>query len=119
MGNKVVHWELMGPDAAALAGFYGDVFDWTPQETPGFAGYHPVDAEQTGVGGAVGQGSDEMPSYLTLYVEVDGIDSQLERINAAGGVTVLERTVIPGMATFALFSDPAGNIVESEVPAEE
>ncbi len=117
--NKVVHWELMGPDGAALTDFYSSLFDWQPQATPGFEGYNLVDAEQTGVGGAVGQGPEHMPNYLTIYIEVDSIDPYLERIAAAGGSTLIERTELPGMVTFAMFADPAGNavgLVETAIP---
>jgi predicted enzyme related to lactoylglutathione lyase len=120
--NNVVHWELMGPDGEALRDFYGGLFDWNPQPTPGFDGYYLVDGEQTGVGGAVGKGSEEMPNYLTLYVEVDDINDHLEKIGAAGGATVMARTEIPGTVTFAMFSDPAGNVVglvERDMPAAE
>jgi predicted enzyme related to lactoylglutathione lyase len=122
MASKVVHFEIMGPDGGALAAFYSDIFDWSPQATPGFDGYHMVSADETGVGGAVGQGNDEMPSYLTMYLEVEDIDAHLVNIEEAGGKTVAPRQEIPGMVTFALFSDPAGNLVglvETEVPAAE
>lgn len=119
MANKIVHWELMGPDGDALSGFYGSLFDWKPAPVEGFAGYNLVDGEQTGIGGAVGTGSEQMPNYLTIYIEVDDIDDHLGRIAAAGGSTIVPRTVLPGMVTYAMFADPAGNmvgLVESDVP---
>lgn len=119
MGNKIVHWELMGTDADALRDFYGGIFDWATQATEGFEGYYLVDAEQTGVGGAVGRGPEEMPNYLTIYIEVDSIDEYLGRIGEAGGSTVIPRTEIPDIVTFAMFADPAGNVVglvESDMP---
>jgi predicted enzyme related to lactoylglutathione lyase len=112
----------MGADGAALSSFYAGLFDWSPQAIEGVDGYSLVDAEQTGVGGAVGQGSEQMPNYVTIYVEVESIDDHLERVATAGGATVVPRTVLPGLVTFALFSDPAGNIVglvESVVPPGE
>lgn len=120
--NKVVHWELMGPDGEALRDFYAGLFDWAPQATPGFDDYFLVDAEQTGVGGAVGKGPEQMPNYMTIYIEVDDIDDHLDKIGAAGGSTVMPRTEIPGTVTFAMFSDPGGNVVglvERDMPAAE
>ncbi len=52
-----------------------------------------------------------MPSYVMIYVGVDSIDEHLKMIEAAGGKTVLDRTVIPGVVAFAQFRDPAGNVV--------
>ena len=122
MANKIVHFEIMGADGATLAGFYRDVFGWSPEGMEGFEGYHLVSEEDTGVGGAVGQGAEEMPSYLTVYLGVDDIDTHLDQISAAGGTTVVPRQVVPGVVAFALFRDPAGNVVglaENETPPAE
>ncbi len=119
MANKIVHWELMGADGKGLSDFYAGLFDWNIEPVEGFDGYNLVDGEQTGVGGAVGTGPEEMPNYLTIYVEVESIDDHLAKIGAAGGSTVMPRTEIPGTVTYALFSDPAGNVVglvETDVP---
>lgn len=118
--NPIVHWELMGEDADAQKSFYGSIFDWDLQAVEGFDNYYMVGAEETGVGGAVGRGNDQMPSYMTFYVQVDSIDGSLDDIEEAGGKTVVPRTEIPGTVTFALFNDPAGNLVglvEAETPA--
>lgn len=109
--NPVVHWEIMGPDAAATVAFYKSLFDWELQGPPGFEEYQMVAEDSMPVGGAVGSGSEEMPSYVTIYVSVDSIDDTLAAVEAAGGSTVTPRTTIPEMVTYALFSDPAGNVV--------
>jgi predicted enzyme related to lactoylglutathione lyase len=122
MADRIVHWELMGPDGDRLKSFYEQMFGWVAEPVPGFEGYHMVDAAHAGVGGAVGTGSDEMPNYLTIYVEVDSVDERLDRAEAQGATTVIPRTVIPGMVTFGMFADPAGNIVgvvERETPPAE
>ena len=82
MANKIVHWELIGQDGEALTKFYAGLFDWEFEAVEGFDAYNLVDAEQTGVGGAVGQGSEEMPNYLTIYIEVESIDSTISRRSA-------------------------------------
>lgn len=109
--NPIVHFELMGPDGDALRDFYREVFDWKFQSPPGFDNYHMVDASDAGVGGAVGQGMEEMPAYAAIYVQVDEIDTALDAIGDAGGVTVVPRTVIPDTVVFGMFRDPAGNLV--------
>ena len=120
--NPIVHWELMGPDGDAQKAFYGSIFDWEFDTPEGFENYHMVDREATGVGGAVGQGNENMPNYFALYVQVDDIEVSLGDIESNGGSTVVPRTEIPGTVTFALFNDPAGNLVglvEAETPAAE
>lgn len=86
--GRIVHWEVMGPQGDELTGFYKGLFGWNLQSTPGFEGYNMVDAEETGIGGAVGQGPEQMPNYLTFYVEVDSIDEHLANVEAGGGSTV-------------------------------
>ncbi|MDH3499998.1 MAG: VOC family protein [Acidimicrobiia bacterium] len=122
MANKIVHWELMGPDADALSAFYAELFDWKGEAVPGFDGYNMVHADQAGVGGAVGKGNEHMPQYQAIYVEVEDVNTHLGKAESAGGTTVVPRTVIPGMVTFGLFTDPAGNlvgIVEAGIPPAE
>ena len=38
-------------------------------------------------------------------------DDALARVESCGGSVVLPRTVVPGVVTFALFRDPAGNLL--------
>ena len=109
--NPIVHWELMGADGESQKSFYGAIFDWEFSTPPGFDGYFMTASEGIGVGGAIGQGSEEMPSYQTIYVQVDDIDAKLAEVEANGGKTHVPKTVIPDMVTFALFNDPAGNLV--------
>ena len=122
MANKIVHFEIMGSDGKALAGFYRGVFGWNPEPMEGTDGYHLVGEEETGVGGAVGQGTEEMQSYVTMYLGVDDIDEHLAKIEGTGGATVTPKQVIPGVVAFALFRDPAGNVMglaENETPPAE
>lgn len=111
MAHKIVHWEIMGPDGDALNTFYAELFGWSSEAVPGFNQYYTTDADESGVAGAIGKGGDEMPSYVTLYVEVDSVDEHLAKAEAAGGKTIMPRMVIPDVVTFGLMSDPAGNMV--------
>ena len=42
---------------------------------------------------------------------MDHIDDALAKVEANGGSVVLRRTVVPDVVTFALFKDPAGNLL--------
>ncbi len=109
--NPIVHWELMGADGEAQKAFYESIFDWKLEATEGLDNYHMVSSDDVGVGGGVGQGNEQMPNYMTIYVQVESIDESLGQIEARGGTTVVPRTVMPGTVTFGLFNDPAGNLV--------
>lgn len=112
MPSQITHWEIMGDDGDGLKEFYADLFGWNLERVPGFDQYYTVSGDETGgSGGAVGKGSEDMPSYLTIYLGVDDIDAMLAKIEAAGGQTIVPRTVVPDVVTFAMFSDPAGNTI--------
>jgi len=111
VAGEIVHWELMGPDPARLASFYGGLFGWNAQAVPDMDNYMLVDKSESGVGGAIGSGSVEMPSYQAIYVSVDDIDATLAQAEAAGGKTLMPRTVLPDVVIFALFQDPAGDVI--------
>jgi predicted enzyme related to lactoylglutathione lyase len=45
---------------------------------------------------------------LSVYFEVADIEETLEKVQAAGGKTVVPKTAIPGAGHFAMFSDADG-----------
>ena len=122
MANKIVHFEFMGADGDQMKEFYSNLFGWSTEAVPGFDSYHMVEAEQSGLGGAIGKGNENMPNYLTVYIQVPDVDKHLALAEENGGKTVAPRQVVPGMVTFGLFTDPAGNmvgVVEEETPPAE
>lgn len=112
MSGKISHIEIMGADGDGQEKFYSSVFGWKTEAVPGFDQYYMVSTDSAGEpGAAVGKGPEDSPSYLTVYIEVDSIDDALAKIEGAGGRTVTPRTEIPDIVVFAMFLDPAGNLV--------
>ena len=110
MANPVVHFEVIGKDGKKLQSFYGGVFGWNIQaDNP--MNYGLVSNEDTGggIGGGVGQGDGS--TSVTFYIEVDDPQAYLNKVEAAGGKTVMPVTEIPGMVVLAQFADPEGNVV--------
>jgi predicted enzyme related to lactoylglutathione lyase len=104
MGAPIAFFEIAGPDGQRLRDFYGAAFDWTfdTSRVPGY-GY---------IGGAgLSGGVRQDPADKVLYVQVPDLAAALARIGAAGGETLLPPTNIPGVVHFALFKDPAGNVM--------
>jgi predicted enzyme related to lactoylglutathione lyase len=103
----IVFFDIAGPDAAKLKAFYAANFGWSIDganaiKTPKLEGTLRQDPPET-----------------LIYLGVPDIDAALEAIAASGGSTVLPRTVIAHVVTFALFKDPAGNrmgLVEIKAP---
>jgi uncharacterized protein len=100
MSAPIVYFEIAGPDGARLKEFYSTVFGWSIDAHSSIAA-----ASTGGVKGGIRQD----PPEKVLYLGVPDIMAALKQIEAAGGKTILPRTVVPGVVTFALFTDPAGN----------
>lgn len=108
MADKVVHFEIVGRDGPRLQQFYGQLFGWTVNaDNP--MNYGMVDAEEAGIGGGIGQAQGD--GHLTFYVGVDDLQASLDRAESLGGKTVMPPETIPGVVTFALFTDPEGHLV--------
>ncbi len=109
MGSPVVHFEVVGKDAKKLQGFYSSIFGWKiDADNP--MSYGLVEAGREGaIGGGIGQA--EGTPHATFYVAVPDPQATLNQIEQMGGKTVVPVTVIPNMVTFAMFTDPEGNLV--------
>ncbi|MBM4420632.1 MAG: VOC family protein [Chloroflexi bacterium] len=109
MPHPVTHFEINAKDQASAIRFYSSLFGWSVDTNqPG--GYGLVDT-RTGIG--VNGGIVQNPmgqSMVTFYVDVTDVDATLQRAQNLGG-----RIVVPpqtmGPVTFALFSDPEGNVI--------
>jgi predicted enzyme related to lactoylglutathione lyase len=110
MANPVVHFEVLGKDAAALQAFYGRVFDW--ELNPVMPTYAMVSTKiEGGIPGGVGATPDGSEGHVTFYVGVDDLAAALEQIEAAGGRTIQPPMDVPEGPSIALFADPEGHVI--------
>jgi predicted enzyme related to lactoylglutathione lyase len=110
MPNPVVHFEVVGKDGKKLQDFYSRVFGWKIDANNPM-NYGLVDNGGQGINGGVGAGDPNGPGHATFYIEVNDTDEFLKKVEAAGGKTVMATETVPDMVTFAMFSDPEGNLV--------
>ncbi|HEX6567952.1 MAG TPA: VOC family protein [Acidimicrobiales bacterium] len=108
MSSPVTWFEITSAGADRLHAFYADLFGWSIQPIEGM-GYGVVEAAEGGIGGGLASG--EGAGGTVVYVQVDDPQAYLDRVEQAGGKTVVPVTVIPDMVTFAQFADPEGNVV--------
>ena len=95
----IVFFDIAGPDAAKLKDFYSGNFGW------GIDAANGIKTPQ--LNGTLRQD----PPATVIYIGVPDINAALAKITVSGGTTVLPRMVVPNVVTFALFKDPAGNVV--------
>ena len=110
MDNGTIGWvELYAEDANKTADFYENVFGWTIQRDPNMPDY-----VMFSTGPALGGGfTKNMPKAGgQMYIMTEDLDQSLKAVNAAGGKTVTEKTVISDeIGWWGQFSDPSGNLM--------
>jgi hypothetical protein len=118
MGQPVVHFEVMGKDAAALRSFYGDLFGWkidadnpmnygmvSPDDNP------PGSSGTSGIGGGIGQMPEGEPGYATFYIDVPDVEASLAKAEGLGGTRLMgPENVMEGLV-IGLFTDPEGHVI--------
>jgi predicted enzyme related to lactoylglutathione lyase len=108
MANSVVRFEVGAADHQPLMTFYGALFGWEMETIS--EGYTRIDTRGgQGLNGGVGRSNTGEP-WATFYVEVEDLQTTLDRAEALGGRTVVPVIELPGMA-FAMFDDPDGLLI--------
>ncbi len=114
MPNRVVHFEIIHPEAQTIQRFFSDVFDWMiDTSNPMNYGMVNTGAKDYGIQGGIGGPGPFGNGHVTFYVEVDDVDKALAKAVAAGGTVAMPKINIggpPGQETIlAQFTDPFGN----------
>ena len=95
--------EMYSTDHTVTARFFNSLFEWGTRETmPQYLGFDPG----AGISGVFQSHTPSLPAVA--YVYVPDVAATLEEIEAAGGRRVGEPMAVPGMGTFAYFTDPSG-----------
>jgi predicted enzyme related to lactoylglutathione lyase len=103
--------DLSSPDLDASAAFYGDLLGWVAtasegpvEETGGYRMFTLNGKEVAGLGPA----QPGQPPAWNTYISVDDVTAARERIEKAGGTTVMEPLTVMDAGTMAIFTDAAG-----------
>ncbi len=111
MGQPVLHFEIVGKDAAKLREYYGQLFGWKFGDSMGPTDYAVLE-NQEGIGGGVGAGPEGYPGHVTFYVQVDDVGAALERAESLGGQRMMGPDEVPDVGiVIGLFSDPEGHVI--------
>ena len=109
--HPVVMFEFIADDPAVLKAFYENVFGWTYDVQDGFAYVRFAPTTTTSLGG-IGQAGTQhgWEPGRNFYLATDDVEETLRVAVAAGGTVWVEPTSAGGFH-FAMFKDPAGNVV--------
>ncbi|MBX6750157.1 MAG: VOC family protein [Micromonosporaceae bacterium] len=109
MGAPVTWFEIITNDPKAAREFYAEIFGWSLNTVSGMDNALVETGSAEAIGGGIGAATG--PNQVIFYIEVDDPQSYLDRIERAGGRTVVPVTEVPDMVTFAQFADPQGNVI--------
>ena len=103
--NRVVHFEIAARDPHKAKAFYEGVFGW--QITEGEMVMNISDQE-AGISGHILSWPHEHPTYVSVYIKVEDVQTYLDKAVAQGGQIIVPPTKIP-TGTFGMFLDPEGH----------
>jgi len=110
MGAPVVHFEIMSGKGGELETFYRELFGWKiNSDNPMKYGIVETGGGPGGINGGVGPANDGS-NRVSIYAQVEDLQTTLDRVEHLGGKTILPPTEVPGGPKLAMFADPAGNI---------
>ena len=114
MGNPVVHFEIGCRDSKKTQDFYSSLFDCK------LGPMGPAVMIDTGdaVSGHFTTLGHEPYHYTIFYVQVDDVQSYLDKATALGGKMLVPPVDIPS-GKFAWMQDPEGNTVGLFKPASK
>lgn len=117
MPNPVVHFEIGCRNSEQAQVFFSKLFDW--QIEPAGPAAMIAAGSADGIAGHITSLGHEPHNYVTVYVQVDNVQTYLEKAEGLGGKTMIPPTDVAGMGQFGWFSDLDGNIVGLWKPLEE
>jgi predicted enzyme related to lactoylglutathione lyase len=114
MANPVVHFEIIGKDGEKTKQFFADLFGWgINSDNP--MNYGLVDPglndDSRGIAGGIGGSMGGSDGYVTVYVQVDDVETALAKAESLGGTRVFGPETIMGGLTIGLFTEPEGKTI--------
>ena len=108
--GDITHIDIPVADTEAASRFYSGLFGWQIAELPGYEGYPMWQAPNKISGGGLAPRSGDFTQPRS-YVEVDSIEETLAKAVELGGEVVMEKQPISETSWWAIFRDPASNVI--------
>ena len=104
MADRIVHFDISGPNLTPMTNFYTELFGWNVGDQNG--GYAQVETGGDLRGGLV----EAEKSGVNFGIQVDDLEVALDRATKLGGTVVMPATD-NGWVFKAQVQDPAGNVL--------
>lgn len=110
-GAAVSWFEVLGPDPAALASFYGEVFGWASRYADA-SGVEYIEVDtgsgDRGISGAIGVAHDGT-ARVNIYASVPDLQAYCDKATSLGGGVAVPPMKVGDEIEFAHLLDPQGN----------
>lgn len=108
---RVIHFDVPADDPERASRFYREVFGWTIQKWDGPTDYWLATtgpSGEPGIDGGIGRRryAGESPLFT---IGVESVEEFVDKIKAAGGKILLEKTAVPGVGWLASCMDSEDN----------
>ena len=116
MGQPVVHFEIVGQDAAKLQDYYAQLFGWeidanNPMGYGLVTREGNVNADGVGIGGGISKGPEGYGGHVTFYVEVPDAEAAMAQAASLGGTRMMGPEEVMNGLVIGLFTDPEGHVI--------
>ena len=116
MGQPVVHFEIVGQDAAKLQDYYAQLFGWdidanNPMDYGVVTRDGNVNADGAGIGGGISKGPEGYGGHVTFYVEVPDAEAAMVQAETLGGTRMMGPEEVMNGLVIGLFTDPEGHVI--------
>ena len=106
--HQIVHFEIGCHQGEKTQEFFSALFGWEIADRD--AGFS-ISGGSAGVSGHIVELAPEWGTYVTIYVQVEDLETYLERATELGGKTLVPPVTLPGQGRFAWLAPPEGNII--------
>ena len=107
--GSFVHMEIASTDPQRTRKFFEDVFEWDFEFMPEM-NYHTYEAPSGPGGGLMSPMENQSPGILNYLLSHD-IDTDVKKIEEAGGRVLQTKKEIPGVGWWAVFQEPTGIVL--------
>lgn len=109
MAHPVIHFEIGCHDGSKTREFFANLFDWEITDTE--SAFMIDTGGERAISGHIVELGGEWGNYVTVYVEVEDLETYLAKANDLGGRTLVPPVTLPGRGSFAWLASPEGNIL--------
>jgi predicted enzyme related to lactoylglutathione lyase len=111
--------DLMSPDPAAAARFYGEVFGWQVDPGQDGSGYLHIKNGEAMIGGIppAEHANPNAPPHWLLYLRVEDCDAATSQASASGASVFMAPMTMEKVGRWSVIADPQGAVLALFQPA--